>query len=184
MAKEPSHIEAIMTLLSGKMSPQSGSFTIDGNERETYERDYYYQKVAYVSDSAILYPGSLLQNLSNFNEELETNVADLCVQLGIHQEIERLPYGYKTEVNSTENPPLERGAVQTIALIRAFVQSPSILLLNRADAGLDLERQKNLVELLGAQKGLTVIARTATELLKEYLTPHDLQKEVKEVHHA
>ena len=175
---------SVMDIIAGKAIVQSGVLRMGGEEVESYDRDTFYRAVGYVSDSAILYPGSLLQNLSNFREDLEDEAVLLCSILGINDEIERLPYGYKTVVATTEYPPLQRGVVQIIALIRALVQSPKILLLHKADAGLDLEHQKKLVQYLLSLQNLTVIALGATELLHNSLDEQNLELEVKEVHHA
>ena len=149
-----------------------------------FGRDSYFQTVGYVTNDAILYPGSLIENLTNFQADTEGDAITLCEKLGILEKIEKLPHGFKTVIQSTEIPPLEQGAIQTIALIRSLVMAPKVLLLHKADAGLDLAKQKLLVEYLLSQKDLTVIADAATASLKEACMPLDLAKECKEVKYA
>jgi ABC-type bacteriocin/lantibiotic exporter with double-glycine peptidase domain len=67
-------------------------------------------------------------------------------------------------------------------LIRALVRNPSILLLDHAASGMDLDGEKRLAQLLGELKGqTTVIIVSARE---KVLAQCDRQVALKEVEHA
>jgi ABC-type bacteriocin/lantibiotic exporter with double-glycine peptidase domain len=67
-------------------------------------------------------------------------------------------------------------------LIRALLRKPSILLLDHAASGMDLDGEKRLAQLLGELKGnITVVIVSAREQL---LAQCDRQITLKEVEHA
>ncbi|MGF1822724.1 hypothetical protein [Vibrio splendidus] len=159
--------KAFMKILSVDVSITSGCFELGGAQASDYARDIYYQHVAYVPNNVTLFPGSLLQNLSNFQEGKEDKVFELCETFGLHAFFEDLPAGYKTNINIVEYPPFNRGTVQLIGLIRALVYQPLVLLLDEIDAGLDEKEQGNMVNYFATQSQLTVIAIPFTQGLKQ-----------------
>jgi ATP-binding cassette subfamily C protein LapB len=53
--------------------------------------------------------------------------------------------------------PLEAGAIQRIAIIRAILNDPAVLLLNEADEGLDLAGRSRLASLLPTLTDITIL---------------------------
>lgn len=171
---------ALMALLSVDVSITSGSFSFGNLTQPEFIRDDYYRTVAYVPSEVILFPGSLLQNLTNFNDELVEDAYELCQRFGLHDGFEMLSAGYKTNITVAEHPSFNRGTIQLIGLIRALLHSPKILLLDNMDAGLDQKYQEALVAYLNEQTQLTVVAFAATSTLKLNLQLLDVSLIVKE----
>jgi ATP-binding cassette subfamily C protein LapB len=160
----------ILSLIGGYIAPKSGTVLVAGKPLNHYGRDRYCRDVPFVTHNAVLLRGSLISNLTYFQPELEEEALRLCEVLGVKSLISKLPYGFKTKVTNVDAPPVDQGVVQIIAIIRALVRKPKILLLDRAEAGLDIGQQKSFVELLNSCEDLTVIAQPATRLLKEALS--------------
>lgn len=120
--------EKFLSLLIGEEKLVSSDVEIGGVPVKSFDQDSYFRTVGYVTSHEILYPGSLMQNLSNFQKEYEPHVEALCEKLGILQEIERLPHGFKTAIASTEAPPLDQGFIQVVGIVRTLVMKPKVLL--------------------------------------------------------
>lgn len=171
---------ALMALLSVDVSLISGKFTVGNLAQMEFSRDDYYQSVAYVPANVILFPGSLLQNLTNFKDELADEAFNLCKVFNLHDGFERLSSGYKTNIIVAEYPAFNRGTIQLIGLIRALLHNPKILLLDNMDAGLDQQHQDMLIAYLNSQIELTIVAIAATSTLKLNLELFDMDLILKE----
>lgn len=168
--EELSAVRGLMKLLSVDCYLLAGSFLIGNFKQNEFSRDAYYQKVGYVPSDVSLFPGTILQNLSNFQKGKQEKVFELCAYFGLHTFFEKLPSGYMTHINIVEYPLFNRGTVQLIGLIRALIHEPSILLLDEMDAGLDEKEQENIANFIANQPKLTVIAIAATQKVKQSMT--------------
>ena len=159
----------VLALIGGFISPESGDVLVGGKSLCDYIRDPYCRAVTLVAHDALLFRGSLMDNLTFFRPELEEYALQIADKLGLTPLINRLPYGFKTYITTVEAAPVDQGTAQTIAIIRALARKPKILLLDRAESGFDIGGQKRLVELLNEMKDLTVIAQPVTKLLTDAL---------------
>ena len=125
-----------------------GDIEIDGNSIEEYSIESYRKKIYVLTQKPFIFEGSLKDNVLLFHDSKDENEIMRSKYFTlIHSLVARLPTGIETEINDTGNN-LSVGEKQKIALVRMFLQKPKILLLDEPFTGLDMDSQRDLVELL------------------------------------
>ena len=103
-----------------------------------------------------------------FRPEKESLAMEIAEQLGLTMSIAKLPAGYQTEVGVNDSQMLNKGAIKLLAIVRAMVQSPSILLLDEPMISLDADSQARLLSLLNQYKGkMTIVCASHFSALAE-----------------
>lgn len=117
----------LMSILMGELQPQSGEIKIAGRSIKSLEELNAYGIVAYVSQEDTLFAGSLLENISFFDHQINANWAEECAKMiGIHDEIMAMPMGYQTLVGDMGSA-LSGGQKQRIFIARALYRKLKIL---------------------------------------------------------
>ena len=167
------HASLVLASIAPFQAIESGDITIDGIKVSDHQLNEYRQSVLYVLPWPKLFSGTLLENMTMFQAELEPQATDLAEQLGLTQMIAQLPSGYATELGEQNLHMLNKGAMKLIGLVRAIVQKPSILLLDEPMISLDADAQLRLTKLLTALKGeMTIIIASHFEALIQMSDVH------------
>lgn len=117
--------------------PISGKIFIDEVNLKDYDVVSYRQRIGYVPQDTILFNISIRDNLiwaNEFANDREINSA--CQKANAEEFIVRLPKGYDTLVGD-RGVRLSGGQAQRIALARAILRKPEILILDEATSNLD-----------------------------------------------
>jgi ABC-type bacteriocin/lantibiotic exporter with double-glycine peptidase domain len=109
------------------------------------------------SSTAELIKGSILDNLTLFSPQYDAESIQLSERLGLSGFVDGLREGYLTSVGPAGAEIVSPGMAARIDLIRALVRNPWILLLDQADAMLDLDGVRRLIDLLKELKGNTTV---------------------------
>jgi len=131
----------LLRILAGLSRPGEGRVTIDGLDLSQQAREIQ-RKVGFVAHQPYLYDElTALENLLFFArmyaiEQPQTRVIHLLQRVGLHK---------KTRERASS---LSRGQLQRLALARALLHSPRLLLLDEPETGLDQEGLELLDELL------------------------------------
>lgn len=153
-----SHASHLLGLTAGFKQASSGSIKIAGVTLQHHQADEFRQSVSYVAPWPTLFSGSLLENMTMFRAEYEPQAMAIADKLGLTVKIAELPNGYQTIVGDNDSQMLNKGAIKLIAIVRAIVQSPSILLLDEPMISLDADAQGKLLSLLQEYKqNMTII---------------------------
>ncbi len=144
-------------LMIGTTAPEKGDLLVGGHELKEYSRPNYRSKVAFISRHSQLFRGSILENLSLFQPKKEALAIELAERIGLAIFIHALPNGFRTQIGDMIGGPLEQGMIQRMAIVRALVNEPEILIFNEADEGIDLAGKKRIVQLLKELDGPTII---------------------------
>ncbi|NBJ11109.1 peptidase domain-containing ABC transporter [Microvirga arsenatis] len=151
---------SLLRLIAGDLRPNGGSVWIDGQNLAQTNIGSVRRLVALVPPDPALVRGTLLQNLTMHQPEREAAALRFATELGLDQVASSLPGGWHTPVGVAATP-LPRGAAQRIAIVRALIEEPRILLLDDITSQLDADSDARLARLLARLRGeVTVVIVT------------------------
>lgn len=152
----------LVNLLLGLLPPSSGRITVDGVDVATALR-VWQDKIGYVPQEIFLIDDSLRQNILFGLDEgtvASDRLADALRSAQLEDFVARLPGGLDAPVGE-RGVRLSGGERQRIAIARALVRSPELLVFDEATSALDLQTERDLVRAIAALHGtrtLIVIA--------------------------
>jgi ATP-binding cassette, subfamily B, bacterial len=128
----------IVKLIARFYDVTSGAVLVDGVDVRSYDLTSYRHRLGVVPQEAYLFSGTVAEAIAYARPEAPLNeVIAAARAVGAHEMIMRLPDGYDHEVGE-RGRSLSAGQRQLIALARAELADPDILLLDEATAALDL----------------------------------------------
>lgn len=134
----------LMNLLLGNLSPEHGEIKIGGQSIKNMGPNKLRSFIAYVAQDDVLFAGSILENISFFDDSAQQEWVEQCSKMAsIHDEIIAMPMGYQTLVGDMGNI-LSGGQKQRILLARALYRKPKILFLDEATSHLDIIKEKEI----------------------------------------
>ena len=127
----------LIGLLSRFYEPTCGEIRVDGRSLADIDLDDWRARIGWVSQDAYLFSGSIRENIRDGRLDASDNeILIAAIEADADGFIRDLPEGYETRIGNG-GQQLSSGQVQRIALARAFVRKPSILLLDEAMNALD-----------------------------------------------
>lgn len=122
--------------------PKSGTIRIDGTDIYDYTLDSYRQKFAAVFQDTTLFNETLRHNLEYVRDGItESDLKKACKEANILEFIESLPEKWETSVGE-RGLKLSGGEKQRIAIARAILADPEVLILDEATSALDTKTEK------------------------------------------
>ncbi|KAF2012864.1 P-loop containing nucleoside triphosphate hydrolase protein [Aaosphaeria arxii CBS 175.79] len=153
----------IMNLVQRLYKPTSGEILIDDHDI-CKQADSFRDSIALVPQDPALFDGSVRFNIGigavPGHEATDAEIEEACRLANIHDDIIALPDGYDTECGPSASR-LSGGQRQRLAIARALVRHPRLLLLDESTSALDAVSEAALQEgLERAARGTTVLAIT------------------------
>ncbi|CAM1509360.1 Fc.00g030990.m01.CDS01 [Cosmosporella sp. VM-42] len=154
----------IMSLIQRMYRPSSGTVEINGVDICAREGTEFRNDIAVVPQDCALFDGTIRFNVglgsTPDHEATDAEIEEACRLANIHDTIAELPNGYDTECGPNGSR-LSGGQRQRLAIARALVRKPKLLLLDESTSALDAESERALQEgLERVARGITVIAIT------------------------
>lgn len=143
----------IVNLLCRFVEPDGGKILVDGTELGEIDPAEWRAHIALASQELELVDGTILDNITYGKDTASAEEAGRAAMLAeAHDFIQRLPQGYLTVVGY-RGVNLSAGQRQRIALARALLRDPDILILDEATNAVDGLSEAAIVETLKSRAG-------------------------------
>lgn len=155
------------SLLERFYKPTSGTITFGETNIEDIQLTNYRSQIGYVSQDSAIMAGSIRYNLTyGLAEEFSDEQLWAVLELAYARKfVEGMPNGLETEVGE-RGTKISGGQRQRLAIARAFLRDPKVLMLDEATASLDSESeakvQKALSNLMKGRTTLVIAHRLST----------------------
>ncbi|MGW0586484.1 ABC transporter ATP-binding protein [Streptosporangium sp. NPDC002607] len=156
----------VLNLIIGFVRPNSGRILLDGRDMETLDLRTYRRFLSVVPQESILFEGSIRENVTYGMADVPSDRVRQALQDANALEfIDRLPAGLDTVVGE-RGARLSGGQRQRLAIARALIRDPRVLILDEATSALDTRSealiQEALTRLVAGRTVLVVAHRLST----------------------
>jgi ATP-binding cassette subfamily B protein len=156
----------IAKLLLGLYTPTEGKIFIDGYELNTIAKQSLRRQTGIVDQDTFLFGGTVLENLTiACPNATQAEIEAACRLAGAEEFIEDFPLKYQTQIGEGGGQ-LSGGQRQRLAIARALLGKPRLLILDEATSSLDVESeriiQNNLNAILQHQTTFVIAHRLST----------------------
>jgi ATP-binding cassette subfamily B protein len=158
----------IADLLVRFLDPDAGRITVDGVDLRDVRLEDLRREIVLVDQSPHLFNSSIAENISYSRPEAKRSEIEAAGrQAGLDETIGRLPEGYDTATGE-RGLALSAGERQRIAIARALLRNPSVLVLDEPTSALDPDTEQVIAQNLRTSlRGRTVIIVTHRPALAE-----------------
>lgn len=137
---------AVVNLLLRFYDPTTGRVLIDGVDVRSYDVQSLRESIGMASQESRLFAGTVAQNIAFGDEDVDRTVITQVAQVaGIHEAILALPKGYDTPIGKG-GESLPQDVIQRLAVARALVGDPAILIFDDSASALSEEAEELLFE--------------------------------------
>jgi len=156
----------LINLIMRFYDPDEGQILLDGVDIRRLKLSNLRRIISYIPQETYLFPGTIMENIKLGNPDIsDEEVIAICKKLGIHEFIERLPKGYMTDAGEMGRR-LSTGEKQLIAIARAMLRDPAIVILDEAMSSIDVVTEtllkKAMRRLLKGRTGIIIAHRLST----------------------
>ena len=146
--------------------PTRGRLLLNGSDIREFRLRTYRDLLAIVQQDVFLFDGSVRDNIAyGRHDATDAEVEDAARRANAHEFVERLPEGYGTFIGE-RGVKLSGGQQQRLAIARAILAAPQILILDEATSNLDTESeqliQASMASLLAGRTTFVIAHRLST----------------------
>jgi ATP-binding cassette, subfamily B, bacterial HlyB/CyaB len=153
-------------LVQGLLTPDSGTLRIDGYDLQQLDCAHLRRSIGVVPQEAFLFHGSVRDNIAGLDPVISMDdITWAATRAGADEFIRRLPQGYETVLQEGA-VNLSGGQKQRLAIARALLRQPPILIFDEATSALDLESeaaiQENIADIIGGCTAIIISHRLSS----------------------
>lgn len=149
----------IAKLITRFYDAENGAVRIDGHDVKALTLASLHRQIGLVPQEPFLFAGSVRDNITFARPDAtDAEVADACHAVGIDELVAALPEGLDTPVHE-RGVSLSSGERQLLALARAFLAQPRVLVLDEATSSLDLASESRV------ERALDVVLQGRTAVI-------------------
>ena len=138
----------LLKVMLGLLEPQNGEIRIDKQPLSIMSPQAYRSGIGVVMQDDQLLSGSISDNISFFDPNLDMEKVELCARAaGVHNDILRNPMGYNSLIGDM-GTTLSGGQKQRILIARALYRQPRILFLDEGTANLDEKTEQHVTHVI------------------------------------
>src|SRR5436189_146118 len=146
--------------------PTHGRILLNGSDIRDFRLKTYRNLLAIVQQDVFLFDGSVRENIAyGRREATDAEIEDAARRANAHEFIAKLPEQYETSIGE-RGVKLSGGQQQRLAIARAILASPQILILDEATSNLDTESeqliQASMAALLAGRTTFVIAHRLST----------------------
>jgi ATP-binding cassette subfamily B protein len=156
----------VTDLLARFHDPSQGRILVNGTDIRDFQLTTYRDLVGIVQQDTFLFDGSVRDNIANGRRDAnDTEIGEAARRANAHEFIMSLPSGYDTCIGE-HGARLSGGEQQRLAIARALLRAPQILVFDEATSNLDAQSEQlihaAIVELLPGRTTFVISHRLST----------------------
>ena len=156
----------LTNLIARFYDPNEGSVRLDGRDLRDINLESYRSLLGIVEQEVFLFDGTIADNIAYARRDCsDAEIIAAATAAAAHEFIEKLPKGYDSVIGE-RGVKLSGGQRQRLAIARAILADPKILILDEATSNLDSESelliQRSLEELLQDRTAFVIAHRLST----------------------
>lgn len=134
----------LVNLIARFYDVTEGEVLIDGLDVRSIRLESIRRQIGYVSQESLLFSVTLRENIAyGFHDATDTQIIEAARNADLHSYIADLPDGYDTKIGE-DGVKLSVGQKQRLAIARATLTNPRILILDDATSALDSETEAHV----------------------------------------
>ena len=154
----------IASLLLGLYAPQTGAVRINGQDLRRLRLGDWRGRVGYVSQDVFVFNTTIRENIALGDESVSPARIEAAARTAqLHEFIASLPDGYETTVGD-RGVRLSGGQCQRLAIARAILRRPEVLIFDEATSALDNLTERAVYEAIGSLSHDAVVVVIAHRL--------------------
>ena len=134
----------LINLIIGFLRPQSGSISIDGNNLSDFDLRTFRRSISVVPQESVLFEGTVRENITyGLGAVSDERVTESLSAANASEFVNELPEGIDTLVGE-RGARISGGQKQRLAIARALIRNPRILILDEATSSLDSQSEREI----------------------------------------
>jgi len=152
---------SIINLILGMFEPVGGAITIDGVPLKQIRHESWLSKIGFVSQEPFTFHSTVAENIRFGRDDFSMDAVIHAAKIAnAHEFISELPQQYETEVGE-RGMKLSGGQQQRIAIARAVLEAPEVLIFDEATSALDSVSEtlvQNAIDSVSVNRTVIIIA--------------------------